>query len=85
MIKPIGSKILIHLKDTAKDKVGSILLATPDTDEEIFVVEGIGNSVEDIEVGMTVIVDKYASLHLTCEKNKAIVDESAVIAIIEDV
>ena len=82
MIKPLTNNILV--KSEEKETNGLILMQ--DTNEDVMIVEVIqfGNSVDNIDIGNKIIINKYSGVKVNYKKLEyLIIKQEDVLAIID--
>ena len=93
MIKPLGDKVLIKMKEREETTKSGIILSTASKDKmqiaEIIAV-GSGGNIEGnniemyVKVGQIVIINKYAGTEIKFEDEEyLIVKQSDILAVIE--
>lgn len=83
MMKVLGVKVLLEIMEPKKEKDGIIIPESVEKEREYKVI-GIGDLVEDLEVGDYVLLAKYTGTEISKDgKNYLIIDEDEILAKIE--
>lgn len=83
MMKVLGVKVLLEIMERKKEKDGIIIPESVEKECEYKVI-GIGDLVEDLEVGDYVLLAKYTGTEISKDgKNYLIIDEDEILAKIE--
>lgn len=83
MMKVLGVKVLLEIIERKKEKDGIVIPESVEKEREYKVI-GIGDLVEDLEVGDYVLLAKYTGTEISKDgKNYLIIDEDEILAKIE--
>lgn len=83
MMKVLGVKVLLEIIERKKEKDGIIIPENVEKECEYKVI-GIGDLVEDLEVGDYVLLAKYTGTEISKDgKDYLIIDEDEILAKIE--
>lgn len=83
MMKVLGVKVLLEIMEQKKEKDGIIIPESVEKECEYKVI-GIGDLVEDLEVGDYVLLAKYTGTEISKDgKDYLIIDEDEILAKIE--
>lgn len=83
MMKVLGVKVLLEIMEQKKEKDGIVIPESVEKEREYKVI-GIGDLVEDLEVGDYVLLAKYTGTEISKDgKDYLIIDEDEILAKIE--
>lgn len=83
MMKVLGVKVLLEIMEQKKEKDGIIIPESVEKEREYKVI-GIGDLVENLEVGDYVLLAKYTGTEISKDgKDYLIIDEDEILAKIE--